>query len=176
MEYEGFLMQAKNRNISEIWNEYYINYRKEVFSFAFSCVHNIHQADDIVQDVFIKLRRTLLKGKEIVNTKGWLYKTTIRTCLDWKKSFWNKIFYKNESNEKDIPIFNEKDFSQDNNFKNLNINLKKLPTKQRVAISLRFYKDMQINEIANLMQISQSSVKTHIGRGLKKLKKFLEEK
>lgn len=176
MEYEGILMQSKNRNISEIWNEYYINYRKEVFSFALSCVHNIHQADDIVQDVFLKLRRTLSKGKEISNTKGWLYKATIRTCLDWKKSFWNKIFYKNESNEKDIPIFNEKDFYQDDNFKNLNDNLKKLPLKQRIAISLRFYKEMQINEIANVMEISQSSVKTHIGRGLKKLKKFLEEK
>lgn len=169
-------MQIKNKNISEKWNDYYINYRKEVFSFALSCVHNIHQADDIVQDVFIKLRKTLLKGKEISNTKGWLYKTTIRTCLDWKKSFWSKIFYKNESNKKDIPIFNEKDFYQDDNFKILNENLEKLPPKQKVAISLRFYKEMQINDIADLMQISQSSVKTHIGRGLKKLKKLLEGK
>jgi len=173
MEYEGILMQIEKNNLKEKWEEIYISYRKEVLWIALSCLHNLHQADDIAQDVFIKLYKTILKEKKIENLKGWLYKTTIRTCLDFKKSFWNKIFSKKE--DYDLPVTEEINPFEDNNFKNLNKNLKKLAPKQRIAISLKFYKEMKINEIANFMDISESSVKTHISRGLKKLKKIMEE-
>ncbi len=174
MEYEGILMVEKKEELKARWEELYISYRKEVLWIALSCLQNFHQADDITQDVFIKLYKTILKGKELDNIKGWLYKTTIRTCLDFKKSFWNKLFSKKENYN--ILLSEEFKTFEDDNFKNLNKNLKKLPIKQRIAISLRFYKEMKINEIAKEMDISESSVKTHISRGLKKLKKIMEEK
>lgn len=174
MEYEGALLGIEKKEIKEIWEEFYHSYRKEVFFLALSCVQNPHQADDIAQDVFLKLYKTLNKGKEIENIKGWLYRSTVRTCLDFKKSFWNKIFSKKE--EVDIPLKEEKEIFEEEDFKNLNKNLNKLPPKQRIAISLRFYKEMPIKEVAQNMGISESSVKTHLSRGLKNLRKIMEAK
>lgn len=174
MEYEGALLEIEKKEIREVWEEYYYSYRKEVFFLALSCLQNMHQADDIAQDVFLKLYRTLQKGKEIENIKGWLYKSTVRTCLDFKKSFWNKIFSRKE--EVEISSEGEKEPFEEEEFKKLNKSLKKLPSKQRIAISLRFYNEMPIKEIAQNMGISESSVKTHLSRGLKKLRKIMEAK
>lgn len=174
MEYEGALLGIEKKEIREIWEDYYHSYRKEVFFLALSCLQNSHQADDIAQDVFLKLYRTLQKGKEIENIKGWLYKSTVRTCLDFKKSFWNKIFSRKE--EVEISSEGEKEPFEEEEFKKLNKYLKKLPSKQRIAISLRFYKEMPIKEVAQNMGISESSVKTHLSRGLKKLRKIMEAK
>lgn len=174
MEYEGIALGLEKKDSKEILKDFYLNYRKDVFRLALSCLHNLHQADDIVQDVFLKLYKTLQKEKDIGNIKGWLYKTTIRTCLDFKKSFWNKVFSKKE--EVDLPFMEEKTIFEEDVFKDLNKNLKKLPPKQRVAISLRFYKDMPIKEIAENMGISESSIKTHISRGIRKLRKIMEVK
>lgn len=157
-------------SFEEKWESYYLKYRREIIALALSLTQSLEDSNDISQEVFIKFYRVLKKGKKIEDPKNYLYKATIRKCIDFKRSFWKKIFKKKSDLKMNL------EFHGNGKFELLKEMIKKLPRMQKISISLRFYSEMQINEISKLLGISESSVKTHLKRGLLKLRKMLEEK
>ncbi len=172
MEYEGVLLDINFLDIKTKWEEYYFLYRREIFSLGYNFFKDFSYADDLTQEVFLRLYRDMKKGKEIGNVRAWLYKVAIRKCLDIKKSFWYKLFLKKEERDMEISYkLEEKEV-----FSVLRNSIEKLSKKQRMAVILRFLKEMEIKEISNFMGISESSVKTHLKRGIKNLKNYMEAK
>lgn len=140
-------------------------YSDTLLRLAMHHVSDISQAQDIVQDVFIKYIKADKDFKNEEHEKSWLLRVTINTCNDYHKHWWQKKrspFPINASINKPnkTPILEE---------------IKKLSKNQRNAIYLFYYEEMSTKEIADLFKVKEGTVSSWISRGRKKLRIILEQ-
>ena len=81
-----------NIQTEQQYNEIVENYSDMIFRIAYQYLFNKYDAEDIVQEVFVKLltKRVIFKDEEHI--KSWLIRVTINQCLDYKKSFLTVIY------------------------------------------------------------------------------------
>lgn len=144
----------------------YDKYKNDVFRIAFSYTKSITDAEDITQNVFIKLFNKFndLKGQDYI--KKWLVKVTINESKSIIYSCWKKRikFFENQ---------NDSTCKTEVKIDETLENILKLPKKERLIIHLYYYEGYSVKEIAEIMHISNSNVKTILFRARKKLKEEL---
>jgi RNA polymerase sigma-70 factor (ECF subfamily) len=145
-------------------------YQDRILDLVYDFTGDYDKSKDIAQDVFLKVfvKISSFEGKSSFAT--WLYRVTINTCLDdlrktKKKSF--LIF----SNSDEMDKIEDKSLADDSEVPDIDLKMNKLSKQQRTAILLRFYNDMTIAEISQIMECSDNTVRTHIYRAVEKLKK-----
>ena len=146
---------------------YYNLYSKMIYRLAFVQMKTKEQAEDILQDVFIKLMGQSIVFENEEHAKAWLIKTTINCCKDYWKSAW---FRKHVTLDAAAEIStylpsNTKGFVTDC--------VKRLPTKYRYIIHLYYYEEYSLKEIADILSINENTVRTRISRARQLLKKYL---
>lgn len=140
-------------------------YSDMIFRIAYQNLFSVEDAQDVVQDVFLKL----LKQKENCfhdeeHLKAWLIKVTINQCLDYKKSFFRKNTVALDNFE--IPYEQEE--------RQLLEELSRLPKEERNVLYLHYYEGYTIKEIAGILGKKQNTVNSKLTRGRSKLKQILE--
>lgn len=148
-----------------------INQRQEMlYRIAYTYVKNNEEAIEIVQDTVYKAFATLktLKNPNYFNT--WLTKILINCAIDSIRRSKRVVYIGNEL----IHLENQKEPSSEEII-DLYSALDKLDQKQRTVIVLRYFQDFKIKDIAYIMGIPESSVKSSLYRSLSKLKIEIEE-
>ena len=148
-----------------------IGQRQEMlYHIAYTYVRNDEEAVEIVQDTVYKAFVTLknLKYPNYFNT--WLTKILINCAIDSVRKSKRVVYIENES----IHAENPKEPSQEEIIDLYNA-LDKLDQKQKTVIVLRYFQDFKIKDIAYIMGIPESSVKSLLYRTLAKLKIDIEE-
>lgn len=140
-------------------------YSDMIFRIAYQNLFSVEDAQDVVQDVFLKL----LKQKENCfhdeeHLKAWLIKVTINQCLDYKKSFFRRNTVALDNFE--IPYEQEE--------RQLLEELSRLPKEERNVLYLHYYEGYTIKEIAGILGKKQNTVNSKLTRGRNKLKQILE--
>lgn len=131
---------------------------------------SLSQAQDLTQEVFLKL----LKTKNQYNSKypflPWLFTITRNLLLDEYKKAESKISSRSVNDEvlNQMPAHQES--SQENPTYDLTEALKQLPPNQQEAIKLRYLQDWSFEEISTKLSTTEANVRQLISRGLKKLK------
>lgn len=158
----------KKENIDDMFREKYEKYSKLLFRIAFLHLGNTHDAEDVLQNVFIKLLYHSLDFKDDEHEKAWLIRVTQNQCKNMLKSHSRKNCELNEEIASD---------SMGDVSKALDIAMKvrALPANYKTAIFLFYYEDMSTEEIARALKISRSAVKMRLKRGRELLKTELEE-
>ncbi|ATP41597.1 RNA polymerase subunit sigma-24 [Solibacillus sp. R5-41] len=150
---------------------------EELLRLAVTYVKNTQVAEDIVQDVLLKAfeQQQQFRGESTYRT--YLYRMTINRSYDYLRS-WSykntiltnkiqKIFRGTKSAEQQVIELTEN--------ARLGQAILQLPLKYREVIILYYYKEFNIEEIAQLLSKSSNTVKTRLRRGREKLKFILEE-
>ncbi|MHB9055153.1 MAG: RNA polymerase sigma factor [Paludibacteraceae bacterium] len=154
-------------------------YQLSVFRTAMGFVHSKEDAEDIVQDVFIQVYRTLSSFKGSSQFSTWLYRITLNTSINFiNKNKWRNLFTDSGESLKNL-------FNRSNEEKNAHQNLEaeerdvlilkaieQLPEKQRMAFVLSKYEELSQKEIAGIMQITEGAVEQLLQRA----KQFLRKK
>jgi len=146
-------------------------YKDSVFRIAIGYMHTKDDAEDIVQEVFIKTYQSLsgFKGKSEFST--WLYRITVNTCLNaiekkQRYSFFQKaedtvsrIFNirSDEKNPEEMLVSREKE-------KAVQDAIDSLPKQQRTAFTLKRYDDLSQKEISQIMDLSEGAVEQLLQR------------
>ncbi|MBS1621040.1 MAG: RNA polymerase sigma factor [Bacteroidetes bacterium] len=160
-------------------------YQDLVYNTALGIVQNAQDAEDVAQDTFIKVFRSVqsFKGESKIST--WLYRITVSTALDLLRSrkskkrfgFLQRLF--GEGNE---PIHEAPDFhhpgvalDQKENAARLFKAIDLLPENQKVAFSLNKLEELSYQEVSEVMNISVSAVESLMHRAKQNLKKILEK-
>lgn len=128
-------------------------------------VSHYAQAQDIVQDAFIKYIYKAPEFRDHKHEKAWLIRVTTNLCKDYLKH-WRNNKRIELSEEYVIP-------SIDDNYQLLEI-VKQLPFHHRNAVYLYYYEKMSIKEIAEVFHVKESTVSSWLFRSRKRLKKLLE--
>ena len=153
------------------FENYFKNYYALVFRIAFSELKSHADADDIVQDVFLKLLLYPPAFESTEHEKAWLIRITINQCKDYQKNKWNnstigfehipeseKAYFKVPHVESDDTLWA----------------VLELKENYRRPLYLFYYEDYSIKEIAALLHIPENTVKTNLKRGREQVKKLLD--
>ena len=149
-------------------DEAYRRFGDRVFAAAFSVCRCREDADDVVQDVFV---RYLSRGQEYedeTHVKAWLIRVAINRARDLTASFWRKNRTAWEEYMGEL-VFEEPADSR------LFEAVMRLPDKYRVPIHLFYYEEYSILEIAGILKTREGTVKSQLSRGRALLKQAIKE-
>lgn len=140
-------------------------YSSMVLQIAYQYSFNKSEAEDITQEVFIKLYKNIKKIKNNEHIKAWLIRVTINLSIDYNRNYWNKNTTSLDENykyfdEETKDVFNE---------------LKKLTPEYRNIIYLYYYQGYKISEISGILSMNQNTVSSYLTRARKELKHILEQ-
>lgn len=135
---------------------------QRLFVIAFSYLKNKHDAEDALQNTFLKLWKSKIEFNDDLGIDKWLTKVLVNDC----KNFFNLSFRQNKSIEEvyDVSTF-DKYFNVD--LYNAVMSLNK---KERLCVALFYYDDLTINDISKVTGIKESTVKSLLKRSRNKLK------
>ena len=142
-------------------------YMDTVFRLAFNYLKSQSEADDVTQEVLIKLYRTDKDFENEEHIKHWLIRVTINECKKAFLSPWKRI----------EPI---EDYASTLSFTSpehgeLFYAVMDLPKKYRVPIFLYYYEDYSCEEISSFLGIANATVRTRLRRGREILKTKIQE-
>ena len=142
----------------------FLDYSDYVFKYIYGMVQNRAEADDLLQDTFIKVMKA--SNKDIRNWKSYLLTIARNTVYDhWRKrkNKYNLDLFKLKAKERDIEL--KLDIEK---------GIKKLSPKLKEVIILREINKMEYQEIADVLGIEKGTVKSRLSRARDELKDFLE--
>lgn len=143
-------------------------YKDNLFAIAFNICKNAADADDVVQDTFIKYHCGNKEFADKEHIKAWLIRVAINKSINVTRSFWRRRM---------VPL---DEYAQTLEFPteeagNLFEEVMKLPKKYRIALHLRYFEDYPVKQVAEILDISESNAKVRLARGRKMLEKSLKE-
>lgn len=162
------------------------NYQKMVVNICFGMIHIQEDAEDIAQEVFIEVFRSIQKFRFDSKLSTWIYRISVNKSLnfirDTKKSRLiqniETVFSgKKENTETVADGDSQPGYSLENiqRAKIVHDAINELPKNQKTAFTLSKYEDLSYQEISEIMQVSLSSVESLVHRAKTNLQKKLYE-
>lgn len=145
----------------------YDKYSGSVYRLAFSYLKNSADAEDIVQEVFMKLFSTDIIFPDERSEKAWIMTVTANKCRDMLRSLTYKYFHHSVALEDADLIYETPEESA------VYHAVMELPPKYRIVIHLYYYEGYSTAETAKIIGISETAVQTRLYRGRNLLKKSL---
>lgn len=175
-----FLMIIDDEKTRDKLEEIYIHYHKELFIVAYSILKDYHEAEDIVHNAILKLSNNIDKIFEIKCKKTRAYLVIIVRNLCYNAYNRKKgISYLDFDKTNLIPQTNKFDFEEHiariEKHKEIAKQLAKLHKPYADILTLRFYHQLSISEIAMTLEITENNASVRINRALHALQDILEE-
>lgn len=145
-------------------------YANTVYRIAYSYCKNRSDAEDVVQNVFLKLLQSDEKFQDEEHIRKWLIRVAANDTKNLCKSFWKKRMVSLEDSDA-MPQYQ---FTSKEN-SDLYDTVMELPNKYRIVVHLYYYEDYSVKEIAKILDIKETTVQTQLMRARKKLKLKLKE-
>lgn len=143
-----------------------------IFALAVRIVNDRDAAKDITQDTFIKVMEKYPDVRDKDRLRALLIRTAYNLALNTRRNNKNR-----EKKASDIAAMTDRPGFAENNilksFGRLESALKNLAERQQEVIRLRFYGNCKISDIAAILDVADGTVKVHLARGLRNLKKIL---
>ena len=136
---------------------------------CFAYLHDQALAEDAVQETFLKAYRKLGQFQGNSNVKTWLSAIAINCCRDMSCGSWFRHIDRSVSIDT-LPLRTEESNPEDDS---VSVEVMNLPIRLREVVLLYYFEDMNTNEIAETLRISQQAVSSRLMRARKKLRKAL---
>lgn len=143
-------------------------YQDNLYAVAFNICKNQMDAEDVVQETFVQYYTTKKQFEDKQHLRAWLIRVAINKAKNLTRTFWRR-------NKCSLEDYMETLTFEDTDSRNLFEEVMKLPDKYRIIIHLFYYEDYSIKEIAEILKLSESNVKTRLSRGRTLLKHTLKE-
>ncbi|MFN3755083.1 RNA polymerase sigma factor [Flavobacterium sp.] len=168
-----------------LFERLYHEHKTLVYNVALNYLQSIEDAEEVTQDVFIKVYHSLENFNQKSSYKTWIYRITINQCLDFTKKKNSQkrffIFGKKSQNEQEylnISTFEHPGILMENQEEAtiLFAVINTLTENQKTAFLLSKLDNLSNPEIAEIMQLSISSVESLVFRAKASLQEKLKEK
>lgn len=176
---DQILITAIEKGDTKAYAQLVDRYKDLVYTLAIRMLKHKEEAEEVAQDTFIKVFKSLDKFKGDSKFSTWIYKVTYNTCLDRIK--------KNKKHFNDVAIdeytFNKLDTidnALDNIIKEEKSTLikqciNKLPEDSSALLTLFYFEELSLDEISKIINIEANTVKVKLFRARKKLAVILEQ-
>jgi RNA polymerase sigma-70 factor (ECF subfamily) len=175
------VLSGDNAQFELLWQKY----NKQIFASVLKLVRNIDDADDIVQDTFLKAYNALHSYNQTFPFPAWLYKIASNTCIDYfRRKRIRPISIENLNKEGgDIyDIISDKSIPVDVHIINKETKeellraIEQLPIRYKQCIHLRHFEELSYEDISLKMNLPLGTVKITLFRARKMLLNLLSDK
>jgi RNA polymerase sigma-70 factor (ECF subfamily) len=169
------LLNPETRNYG--FNMLVRGYQQKIYWHVRKMVIDHDEADDLVQEIFVKVWKNLDKFRQDAQLYTWVYRIATNECLNYLRKKKQRFF---------IPIHDiQGELSQkldssphidgDEIQLKLQKALLKLPDKQRLVFNMKYFDEMKYEEIAEITETSVGSLKASYHHAVKKIEEFLKQ-
>lgn len=153
---EGIMMETKD----------------SLFNFIYRMTYDKYVAEDIFQETWLKVVRNIERYSPFVPFKVWIFQIAKNLCRDHHRKF--------KRCRKGLELISHEEKPPDKNFlpqeeERLKACFERLPLKYREVIHLRFFEELEYEDIGKILNIPPGTVKSRVNRGLEKLRKIWRE-
>lgn len=147
----------------------YIQQNKEKhYRLAFSYVKNKEDALDIIQDTIVKALKYQDSLQNPAYLGTWFYRILLNTCKSYIKKERPNLYMENEM----LDSYIQPAYDSHESFELMDV-LEQLSYNEKSIILLRYFNDLELKEIAEIMDLNLSTVKSLLYRSLKKIKTII---
>ena len=166
-------METQNYGFNLLVREY----QERIYWHIRKMVLDHDEADDLVQEVFIKVWKNLDKFREDAKLYTWIYKIATNECLTFLAKKKRRFFLPigDVENELSAKIDTNANISGDEIQLKLQKALLKLPNKQRLVFNMKYYDDMKYEEIAEITETSVGALKASYHHAVKKIEEIINQ-
>lgn len=151
-----------NEELSQIYDRHV----QTVYRVCFMYMKNRHDTEDMVQETFIRLYKDDTIFESFEHEKAWLIRTATNLCKDFFRNWWRKTVSFDEISEVAV----EPDPDIDETLEKVMA----LPSKYKTAVYMYYYEGYTTVEIAKILKMNDSTVRSHLHTGRKLLKIEME--
>lgn len=154
-----------NKDQEELLAEFVLENKEKFYRLAYSYVKNEEDALDIIQESIHKALKGIHTLENSQALKSWFYRIVVNTSLDLLRKKKKEMIVDDDTIEFFSPKKNDK-------YENVDLTrlLNELPPKYRTVIILKFFEDLKIREIAEVLNEKENTIKTRLYKGLKMLR------
>ncbi|MTI19967.1 sigma-70 family RNA polymerase sigma factor [Fulvivirga sp. RKSG066] len=167
------LLNEESRNFG--FNQLVRKYQEKIYWHIRKMVIDHDDANDLVQDVFVKVYNNIHKFREDAQLYTWIYRIATNECLSFLNKKRKRFFLpigdvEGELNKK---LDSSSHIDGDEVQIKLQKALLKLPDKQRLVFNMKYFDDMKYDEIANITETSVGALKASYHHAVKKIEELL---
>ena len=163
---EAEVLGSVRLQVEAAWAEY----GKRLYWFALTMVCSGSDAEDVLQNVFLGMVRSVERGGEIRNMRAYLYRAVRNEALRMKRMRASE----SSADVDQLPLLVEANQHVVEEAMDVSAALSKLPEQQREVVVLKLYHDMTFDEIANMAGISLNTAASRYRYGIEKMRRVME--
>jgi RNA polymerase sigma-70 factor (ECF subfamily) len=170
------LVESFQKGNEASFNELVRRYQEKVYWIAHRFVNDHDQADDIVQEVFLKVYRALNDFRGDSGVYTWLYRITVNISLNTIRKQRIKDFlridefFEYPSEESEQP---DKQYEQSEQKQLIEEAIQRLPEKQKAVFILRYYEELPYEDISKILKTSIGGLKANYFHAVKNIGEFV---
>ncbi len=150
-------------------------YQQQIYWTIRRIIVDHDDANDIVQNVFVKIFKNLKKFRKNSELYTWIYRIATNEALSFIKSSKKNLYV---DNEYENHLLNEKGsmdpyFSGDEIQRKLQLAIQKLPPKQRLVFNMRYYEEIPYEKMSKILKTSEGALKASYHIAVRKIEKEL---
>ncbi|MEJ7769749.1 MAG: sigma-70 family RNA polymerase sigma factor [Chitinophagaceae bacterium] len=163
--------QTKEKGFTAIIKKY----QEKLYWHIRRMVINHEDANDVLQNVFIRVWNGLVNFREDAQLYTWLYRIATNECLTYLDQQKKKSSISMDENESGLSnrLLADKYFDPNKLEWKLQLAIQHLPEKQRIVFNLRYYDEMPYEEMSRVLETSQGALKASYHHAVKKVEEFI---
>ena len=149
---------------------------RQAYSVAYGILQDHHEAEEAAQDAFVRAFRFLKRFRENSEFSTWLYRIVVNVSLNRLKKIKKRLRTETDGTHTLICAAANDMHTHENSdtIQHFERVLHDLPTMQRAVVILRHLDGLSTRQVSTILGCSEGTVKTHLFRGLRKLRERLE--
>ena len=166
-------MELNDRAARETFARMVGEHRKAVFAVAYARVGNVHDAEDVTQDVFVEAWRNMNKLKDVENLSAWLFKATSYRCKDHFRRI-SRRQRREATFAESAPSSASNPSPADYERREWTLRaIARLPEKIRTVVMLKHFARLRYSEISKMTGLSSTTIDGRLRTAKKKLRQEL---
>jgi RNA polymerase sigma-70 factor (ECF subfamily) len=157
-------------------------HRSMVYRVAYQFAGNHHDAEDIAQDVFIKVYRSLDRFRQDAQLTSWMYRIVMNACIDHRRRQRSAIAapFGDEAEQRMLNTPEGTPGPEESAYAGelgqvLESEIGRLPSGQRVVFVMRHHQGMKLCEIADALGLAEGTVKRQLHAAVHRLRQALTQ-
>lgn len=175
MKNSQHLIIKAQRGDKQALNQLFSSWYQQVYGIAYRYFGEVEAAKEVCQQTFLRVQQKLGGLKDPASFKVWLYRMVINLChTEVRRKKTRKQHYEGYGVVRSLGMAPTPDelYQQHEKKEMILVALQQIPKEQRTIIIMKEYEGLKFREIAEILEVSENTVKSRLYYGLKALRNY----
>lgn len=172
---DRFLVEAYLQGDTSALGIIFKRYSDSAYAAAMRVLSNPSEAEDAVQEGFMKVMKGLRSYRGESSLKAWIMKTVIRTCIDMIRKESRRRKREERASKRMRVVLTDGDAESVNTTQLVKKALDEIPQAYRIPVWLHHHEGMSFREVGVILSLTENTARSRASRGIAKVRKILHK-